>query len=344
MKSVSLIIPFFNELDEIKKILSTIPNWTLLPNEILIINTAFDQAPTNIKNYDSSFRDLGIDFRVISDSNALPGQARNTGVRSSKFEYLAFLDSKPLPDENWLKENLLLAEQMKAEIVLGKTLYVAESIFEKNIRLATFGSNTLSTLPGSLIKKNLFGRVGQFVEHVRAGEDGDWIGRLKLQKINYYDSPQPIKYLGLKKMTFVNLVKKWFRNYLSSTQLPHLKAHKDIYFYFTGFALLLLAFNWNNLSYDPDISGWNTDSIFYIPNITKTIFALLVIIYFLVRSIILPINKGATIFDLLPINFITIFIISLILDITKISAFLYGSVRNILNKISEFLSIKDNGK
>ena len=54
MKSVSLIIPFFNELDEIKKILSTIPNWTLLPNEILIINTAFDQEPTNIKNYDSS--------------------------------------------------------------------------------------------------------------------------------------------------------------------------------------------------------------------------------------------------------------------------------------------------
>ena len=48
MKSVSLIIPFFNELDEIKKILSTIPNWTLLPNEILIINTAFDQEPTNI--------------------------------------------------------------------------------------------------------------------------------------------------------------------------------------------------------------------------------------------------------------------------------------------------------
>ena len=90
MKSVSLIIPFFNELDEIKKILSTIPNWTLLPNEILIINTAFDQEPTNIKNYDSSFRDLGIDFRVISDSNALPGQARNTGVKSSKFEYLAF--------------------------------------------------------------------------------------------------------------------------------------------------------------------------------------------------------------------------------------------------------------
>ena len=50
MKSVSLIIPFFNELDEIKKILSTIPNWTLLPNEILIINTAFDPEPTNIKN------------------------------------------------------------------------------------------------------------------------------------------------------------------------------------------------------------------------------------------------------------------------------------------------------
>ena len=98
---------------------------------------------------------MGIDFRVISDSNALPGQARNTGVKSSKFDYLAFLDSKTLPDENWLEENLLLAEQMKAEIVLGKTLYVAESIFEKNIRLATFGSNTLSTLPGSLIKKNL---------------------------------------------------------------------------------------------------------------------------------------------------------------------------------------------
>ena len=97
------------------------------------------------------------------------------------------------------------------------------------------------------------------MEHVRAGEDGTELAELKLQ-INYSNSPEILIYQGSKVMDFLSLIKEWFRNYLASTQLPHLKAHKDIYFYFIGFALLLLAFNWNNLSYDPNISGWNTEA------------------------------------------------------------------------------------
>ena len=344
MKTISLIIPFHDEENEIKIMLDGLVDWSKLPDEIIVINTSKSNRDEFLQKYIDFFMERNISMIILNAPEKFPGEARNIGIRKSSCEYLAFLDSKTLPNNNWLEKSLKESSHKNVEALLGRTVYEATSVFEKNIKLSTFGVNPLTTLPGSLIKKELFSRVGQFVEHVRAGEDGDWIGRLKLQKINYSNSPEILMYQGLKKMDFLSLVKKWFRNYLASTQLPHLKAHKDIYFYFIGFALLLLAFNWNNLSYDPNISGWNTESIFYIPDITKTIFALLIIIYFFVRAIFLPMKKGATLFDLLPLNFLIVFIISLVLDTTKIAAFLIGRMKNILNKMNEFLSVKDNVK
>ena len=335
MKTVSLIIPFFDEYKELQLILDSIPEWSLIPNEIIIVNTDNFDKNKIIKVYKNKFTELDIELLILEREGAYPGCARNHGIKSANYELIAFLDAKTLPDKEWLESGVKQLNENEVGISFGKTKYQATSILEKNIRSSTYGRNPLRTLPGSVIKKDVFNHVGTFVEHVRAGEDGDWLSRIKLHKKVYKENQKLLNYSGLKNIQIITLFKKWYRNYLSSTQLPHLKAHKDIYFYFMGFLLLLLAFNWNNLSYDPNISGWNTKSIFYIPNITKTIFAILMIIYFFIRAIFLPLKKGVGLSDIFPVNFVIIFIISIILDLIKITAFLFGRCRNILIRLRE---------
>ena len=70
-------------------------------------------------------------------------------------------------------------------------------------------------------------------------------------------------------------------------------------------------------------------------SITKTIFAILMIIYFFIRAIFLPLKKGVGLSDIFPVNFVIIFIISIILDLIKITAFLFGRCRNILIRLRE---------
>jgi len=335
MKNTSLIIPFFDEYKELQLLLDSIPDWSLLPNEIIVVNTSNFDKNLIIKAYENKFNDINIQLKILEHEGAYPGCARNHGIKSASFEYIAFLDAKTLPDKKWLENGVRQLKENDVGVSFGQTQYQATSILEKNIRSSTYGNKPLRTLPGSIIKKDVFNHIGTFVEHVRAGEDGDWFSRVKLHKEAYIENEKLLSYSGLKNIQIITLFKKWYRNYLSSTQLPHLKAHKDIYFYFMGFLLLLLAFNWNNLSYDPNISGWNTKSIFYIPNVTKTIFAILMVIYVLTRAIILPMKKGVRITEIFPLNFVVILSISIILDSIKICAFLFGRFRNILIQLRE---------
>ena len=45
MKNTSLIIPFFDEYKELQLLLDSIPDWSLFPNEIIVVNTSnFDMV------------------------------------------------------------------------------------------------------------------------------------------------------------------------------------------------------------------------------------------------------------------------------------------------------------
>ena len=113
---------------------------------------------------------------------------------------------------------------------------------------------------------------------------------------------------------------KWYRNYKHAAKLPYLNAHKDLYFYFFGFLIIILAFNWNNLSYDDAIRGWNTQSFAYIPNITKISIIFFTLSYILIRSVLTPLQKGVP-FLFLIINMPMMIVLSIILDIVKSIAF-----------------------
>ena len=319
---VSLIIPCLNSEDGLNKLLTNITTWSILPAEILIVDSSAVK-PIISKIFTDFCDDQIISFKFIEKNNLYPGKARNVGIQSASYPVLAFLDISTIPSQKWLEVAWKEINTKKIDGIWGSTVYKANSWFHTIIRAVTFGNLPIITLPGSLINAKVFETSGLFIGSTRAGEDADWMSRVALHNFKFIESTEHATYNGLTEMTFLRLIKKWYRNYAFSAKLPYLNAHKDVYFYFVAFFLMAVAFNWNNLSYDYTLSGWNINSFAYIPNITKVSILFFASMYISARCIYLPFRKGASL-SFLFLNMPAIILLSIILDMVKVSAFCHA--------------------
>lgn len=327
-EDISLVIPLKNSFQELDQLLQSMFSWTKLPKEILIIESATSPHILS-QDFQEFCKQKNIFIKHIHEPNLFPGHARNIGISNSLYENIAFLDALTMPPKDWLEKNFELLSKQDTGGVWGSTIYIASSSREKIIRASTYGANPVKTLPGSIFKKNTFNKLGLFIESVRAGEDGDIFHRIEMHNIQMTNPSVSISYLGLHKISYIDVIKKWHRNYLYSAKLPHFRAHKDLYFYALSGLLIFTAFNWNQIfSYDPYIGGWNTDSVFYFPNITKISIVFIISTYTFLRGIVMPLKKGVRLSFLLPVNFIKIVLFSGCLDLTKSFTFLKARFLN----------------
>ena len=326
---ISLIIPFSGEISDLEILITYILDLDSKPSEVIIVDTNLSFEKQFIR-IDKLLRGKNICFEKIDSPNSYPGKARNLGALHSTNEIIAFLDVKTLPAQDWIINGYKKLTENSFELIWGQTFYKADSIFEKAIRASTYGIKLLKTVPGSILYKNTFYKIGSFIETTRAGEDGEWIWRSQLININTCNNSSALTYSGLIGQNLFLITKKWFRNYVASYRLPHLRTQKDIYFYFMSIVLLIIAFNWNNLSYDELIRGWDTNSWLYVPNITKISLGFILIPYIFVRSVFLPLRKGASTIYLVAGNMFLIFLISFVLDLIKAVAFVVSKISILL--------------
>jgi len=321
IKQASLIIPSYNDNSKLIKLLTSMPDWEAIPNEIIIVDSSHNEPliPEDILIF---FQKHDIKFLVLHKKNLYPGHARNIGINAAKNDLVAFLDTSTFPTKNWLSDGLNKINTQKSDGVWGNTYYKADTFISKTFRACTYGAKPIRTFPGSILKKNIFNKCGLFIETVRAGEDGDWMSRADLQNINISTPKEFLKYNKLNHESLSFLIKKWFRNYIYGAKLPYIKVHKDYYYYVISLIAVLLAFNWNRV-----VAAWNEESIFYIPSITKISLLLIVIIYIFIRGVFLPRKKGVKFNFIFPINFILIALLSGFLDLTKALAFAYSRLR-----------------
>ena len=315
---VSLIIPSQNADTKLHELLSGIPNWERIPNEIIIVDSS-EKESIIPKDIELSIKKLGIDLLVLYENNLYPGHARNIGISSASNSVLAFLDTSTQPTSKWLSDGLSLMKAKNSDGIWGKTYYQANTFSSKIFRACTFGTKPIRTFPGSILNKKIFNRCGLFIESTRAGEDGDWMSRAELQEIDIVNPEEILNYDQLNSMSIKKLIKKWFRNNMFGAKLPFYRAHRDFYYYAISFVAVVIAFNWNWI-----LASWDEESIFFIPYITKISILIILIIYIFMRGIFLPKKKGVNLSFIFPINFIFIFLLSILLDLTKTLAFAYS--------------------
>ena len=322
-KNISIIVPALSSSFFVEDFLKNILLWSIFPKEIIIINTS--NKKYNLNNFLlQKIKKKKIFLKVINKRNLYPGAARNVGILNSKCDYIAFLDMNTLPyDKNWLKLNFDHLIKNKLDGVTGKTIYLANNFVEKIIRASTYGKAGLTTIPGSIFSKEVIMKVGKFNSSSRAGEDTDWLQRLYFYNFNIKISNSPLFYKGLYNTDYITIVKKWFRNYYLSSELPHLNNQKNFYYLCIFIIFFLLVFNWNYSSLCLNNTLCVNDrSDIYIPHITKIFLTVSFLSYAIFRGIIIPFKKEIKIKYLFPYRFIFITLFSFILDLVKSITFL----------------------
>ena len=185
MEKISIIIPSYKSFNKIVFLLDTINRQYFCPDEVLIIDEDFDfNLKKNLQKKNYLFS-----LKIIKyTGKSFPPNKRNFGVIESKNDIIAFLDIKTLPSDDWLIKSINLLKKNKSKVIFGSTKYFYNSYFNKILFICSYGEKIYETLPGTVLYKKTFKRIGNFVENVRAGDDIEWRDRVKKHTQFYFDN------------------------------------------------------------------------------------------------------------------------------------------------------------
>jgi glycosyltransferase involved in cell wall biosynthesis len=309
---ISVIIPSNNSHQQLFRIVQAVCDQTVKPTEIVIVDSSLNDAsetPVIVALCKSNNIKLIYEQRELT----MPGRARNIGLDLSSGQLIAFIDVQTIPRKIWIEASLSLLEGHDVAGVWGATYFNGVTKFEGLMRDGFYGAHPQRTLPGSIFKRFVFEKTGQFIEWVRAGEDTEWMMRALVLRLTIVSSSVIlIDYVGLIGLDINQLLKKWHRNYSASRDLPQFFPYKMLLWLVLYPLFILIAFNWNHL-----IADWRIDSPLYIGHVTKLAAILPALTYTVVRGIFLPLRRGVDIRNLVPIRFLAIISICLAADLMR---------------------------
>ena len=309
---ICVVIPSNHSHDELIVLIKAIDNQIVKPTEIVIVDSSFQRGkcPPEISILCAA---SGIKLIYEHKSSALPGGARNIGVIKAGTGLIALLDVKTIPRPDWLEKSLRMLAIDGVLGVWGSTYFSAENKFERLVRDGLFGIHPRKTLPGSVFRREVFEKAGEFIDWVRAGEDTEWMLRVEVLKITVVNTTHAVDYTGLIGSDAKQLLNKWHRNYTMSRELPHLFPQKLLLWLIFYPMLIMVAFNWNYL-----IADWRMDSPLYLGHVTKIMTLLPIFMYVVIRGIVTPLKRGVAFWQLLPTRFLVITLVCFMADFVKV--------------------------
>lgn len=99
MIKISVIIPIYNVEIYLDKCINSVINQTIKEIEIILVD---DESPDNCPYICDKYSEIDNRIRVIHKKNGGLGLARNSGLEIAQGEYVAFIDSDDIIDENML--------------------------------------------------------------------------------------------------------------------------------------------------------------------------------------------------------------------------------------------------
>jgi glycosyltransferase involved in cell wall biosynthesis len=236
----SFIIIAYNEERNISNAINSILKQDELKNyEIIVVNDASqDKTVKIIKNFSKNNKNIKL---IDLKKNQGRGNARDTGVKNAKGDYIAFIDADIILPKNWL--NTCLKEIKKYDVVGGIAVPDGDAMYihDKFELKAKIKPHTIEVSGSNgFYKKKVFDKIN-FNSKLKDGEDFEFIQILKKNKF----SLKSIKNLIVKHRENKNYIEslKWL--YQSGTgSMRLLKRHKNIRLpdlAFFGFVFLLLV-------------------------------------------------------------------------------------------------------
>ena len=79
------------------------------------------------------------------------------------------LDSKTLPNHDWLETYLNFSVTHKSDVVMGLARFIAKNKYQKLYNHCSYGETFYETVPGSIIKTKVFKNDFQFSLIIKLG-------------------------------------------------------------------------------------------------------------------------------------------------------------------------------
>ena len=104
---VSLVVPVFNEEENLPGLFFALESQTVYPEEIIFVDAGSqDKSVTLIEIWFKKMELEGCSVKIIVAPDSFPGRARNIGVKQARAEFIAFLDVGVVPENEWLQESV----------------------------------------------------------------------------------------------------------------------------------------------------------------------------------------------------------------------------------------------
>jgi glycosyltransferase involved in cell wall biosynthesis len=201
---VSVIIPIYNERENIEKCLKAIKKQTYPRVEIIVVDNGSTDVSFEIaKNYAD---------KVILEKRKGISFAKNTGLKAAIGELIATTDADCIPDERWLEELVGCFDDLLVASAGGPNITPPDaSRFEKcggmllEFLSKGFGSRYISDIkeitetfhnPGCnvMYRRSILNGLAGFNEQLLTVEDEELDFRIKLKGYKILSSPYPKVY------------------------------------------------------------------------------------------------------------------------------------------------------
>jgi glycosyltransferase involved in cell wall biosynthesis len=199
MPQVSLVIPVYNRSSLLERALQSVQQQTSKDFEVIVVD-------------DHSTNDIlavveGFGFSCIKTNGKGVSAARNTGIRSTQSEFIAFLDS----DDEWhptklekqlqylsLHPELSMVHTNEVWMRDGQQVKQSQKHQKSGGRIFSQCTQLCLIAPSSVLAhRSLFDEVGLFDESFPVCEDFDlWLRMTALQDIGFLSEPLVIKHAG----------------------------------------------------------------------------------------------------------------------------------------------------
>jgi len=240
--TVSVIIPTYNRAKFLPRAVNSVLNQTFKDFELIIVD---DASTDNTEEVVKTFKDSRIKY-VKHRINKGGAAARNTGIKTSRGEYVAFLDD----DDEWFKDKLEMqvkkfkdssenvgliyahlywVDQSSKEILVRNTPTLKGNVYKESL------AGCICTPSVALIKREVFVKSGLFDETLPSGQDGDmWIRISKFYEFDYVPKFLANRYVHGKQIqanidakikAYNVMFKKYKRDYLQHPRILSMSMH-----------------------------------------------------------------------------------------------------------------------
>lgn len=122
---ISVVVPVYNGEKYIKRTLDSIFHQTMLPYEVIMVDDgSVDNSSLVIQEYFDTHKKAITQVKLINQKNQGAGAARNTGIKNSTGNWIAFLDSDDIWDENKIKYTYETIKKHPKAMMVSHNMYV----------------------------------------------------------------------------------------------------------------------------------------------------------------------------------------------------------------------------